>query len=139
MPTGHDLDRLHRDLLTAPKRLMGASARASRSELARSIDDGFANHADIHGRPYPTPKSGGVPMERTGTLRRDIKVVILPGADAYRVKALETTPYGVILRDGTDHMAPRQFIPRPDEPLPTSWDARQRAALERAVKMEQAE
>lgn len=139
MPTGTDLERLRRDLLTAPKRLMGASARASMAALARSIDLGFANHTDIHGRPYPTPKSGGVPMEKTGHLRSAIKVAILPGADAYRVKAIETTPYGVFLRDGADRTTPRQFIPRPDEPLPASWDARQRAAMEHAVRAEAAE
>lgn len=137
MPTGSDLDRLRAYLVTAPARVMSVAARASRSALARSIDLGFQQGVDIHGKPYPAPKSGGTPMEQTDKLRRAIKVDVIPGADVYRVRAHEETPYGIFLRDGTPKMDPRQFIPKPDEPLPSLWDARQRAAIERAVKMEE--
>lgn len=139
MPTGNDLDRLRTALTTAPKRVMGAAARASRSALVRSIDLGFLNGTDIHGKPYPVPKSGGTPLERTDTLRKAVKVDVVPGRDTWQVRAHEETPYGVFLRDGTDKMQPRQWIPRPDEPLPSLWDARQRAAIDRAVKLEESE
>lgn len=139
MPTGNDLDRLRSALTTAPARVMGAAARASRSALARSIDLGFLNSTDIHGRPYPAPQSGGTPLERTDHLRKAIKVDVTPGTDAWTVRAHEETPYGVFLRDGTDKMAARQWIPRPEEPLPSLWDARQRAAIDRAVKLEETE
>lgn len=139
MPPGTDLDRLRNTLQTAPKRVMGAAARASRSALARSIDLGFQQHVDIHGKPYPIPKSGGTPLERTERLRKAVRVDVLPGTDTWQVRAREETPYGVFLRDGTDRMEPRQWIPRPDEPLPALWDARQRAAIDRAVRLEEVE
>lgn len=139
MPTGTDLDRLRTALQTAPQRVMGVAARASRSALARSIDLGFQQHVDIHGRSYPEPKAGGTPLEKTDHLRRAIKVDVLPGTDTWQVRAHEETAYGVFLRDGTDRMAARQFIPRPDEALPSLWDARQKAAIERAVRLEEVE
>ena len=139
VPTGTDLDRLRNALQTAPQRVMGAAARASRSALARSIDLGFQQHVDIHGKPYPIPKSGGTPLEKTDHLRKAVKVDVLPGTDTWTIRAHEETPYGVFLRDGTDRMAARQWIPRPDEVLPPLWDARQRAAIDRAVKLEEIE
>lgn len=139
MATGTDLDRLRSALSSAPQRIMGAAARASRSALARSIDLGFQQHVDIHGRPYPEPKSGGTPLEKTTHLRKAVKVDVLPGTDTWQVRAHEETPYGVFLRDGTPKMTARQWVPRPTEPLPALWDARQRAAIERAVKLEELE
>lgn len=76
-------------------------------------------------------------MERTGHLRKTVQVDAIRGTDTYKVRAHEETPYGVHVRDGTPKMDPRQWIPRQDEPLPSLWDARQRAAIERAVKLEE--
>lgn len=139
MPTGSDLDRLRSDLMTATSRVMSVAARASRSALARSIDLGFTQGVDIHGKAFPVPKSGGKPMERTEHLRKAVKVDVLPGSEVWKVRAHEETAYGVLLRDGTSKMDPHQWIPRPDEPLPSLWDQRQKAAIERAVRMEESE
>lgn len=138
VPTGNDLDRLRGELATAPQRVMRAAAGAARSALAREIDEGFARRVDIHGKPYPAAKDQpGVPMDKTGHLRSSIRVDVLPGLDAYRVRAHEETPYGIHLRDGTPNMAPRQFLPRPEEQLPAAWDARVRSAIQGAVRGEE--
>jgi hypothetical protein len=138
VPTGNDIERLRGDLATAPQRVMRAAAGAARSALARGIDQGFARRVDIHGKPYPEAKDRpGAPMDRTGTLREAIRVDVQPGLDAFKVRAHEETSYGVHLRDGTPSMQARQFIPRPEEPLPAAWDARVRGAIQGAIRGEE--
>lgn len=137
MPRGDDLAQLVRSVTTAERRVMGAAARATRDVLRESVDAGFAQSHDVHGKPYPAPKDGHAPpMIRSGRLRGAYRYTISGGGSFYRVRVAENTGYGEYLRSGTHKMAARQHLPQPGEPMPAAWDARERAALVPAVQQE---
>ena len=135
MARGDDLERLVRNVTTAERRVMGAAARATRDVLRESVDAGFAQSHDVHGKPYPAPKDGHAPpMIRSGKLRRSYRYTITVSGSVYRVRTSENTDYGEYLRSGTHKMAARQHLPQPGEPMPAAWDARERVALTAAVQ-----
>lgn len=134
MPRGDDLAQLVRNVTTAERRVMGAAARATRDALRESVDAGFAQSHDVHGKPYPAPKDGHAPpMIRSGRLRGAYRYTIGEGMSAWTVTVSEDTGYGQYLRDGTWKMKPRQHMPQPDQSLPAAWLALVQSRVDVAV------
>jgi hypothetical protein len=134
MPRGDDLAQLVRNVATAERRVMGAAARATRDALRESVDAGFAQGHDVHGKSYPAPKDGhSPPMVRSGRLRAAYRYRIGEGTGAWTVTIAEATDYGQYLRDGTWKMDARQHLPRPEQPLPAAWLALMQQRVDAAV------
>lgn len=138
MPHGSDMDRLARDLASAPERAIGAAASAAQKALKVAVDSGYRDRKDIHGKTYIPAKDGHLPqMDRTGKLKGSYNYDIRRDSRGATIRVSEDTSYGQYLRDGTEKMKPREHIPKSGDPMPARWDALVRPAIERAIKREE--
>lgn len=119
------------------RRVMADATQGIAAAGLRRLDQGFIRSVDIAGKRYQLPKDAykyGPPMIRTGKLRGGYLVRVNGVATGNRITFYNPVSYadhliyGTKNKDGSEKMAPRQHMPKPEEAPPADLDR----AFERA-------